>query len=95
MMLRMRYALAGLALLAVLAAGAAYGTRESSRTKVPAIELLADAVGEPKPAKQTGAARERKKESAAQRGGNQRGAAPVRSQAPAPAGDDDGDDDGD
>lgn len=95
MMTGVRYAIATLAITAVVAAGAAYGTRESSRTKVPAIELVSDAVGEPKPAKQTGAARERKKESAAQRGAAQRGAAPVRSQAPAPAGDDDGDDDGD
>jgi hypothetical protein len=88
-----RYAVTTLAVIAVAAAGAAYGPPESSRTAVPAIQLLSDAVSEREASEPPRASRERKREGAAKPRAPQRGAAPVRIQPAAPAGDDD--DDGD
>jgi hypothetical protein len=92
-MLRVRYALAGLALLAALAAGVAYETRDPGRTEVPAIELLADQASELESTERAGPAQKRRKESTGRRTRSGRGAAPVPAQAPARAGDDDDDDD--
>jgi hypothetical protein len=91
----MRYAVAGLAVLAVVAVAVAYDGRDASRTEVPAIELRSDEVSEPQSSRRDRPAKKRKEESAGTRTRSSRGAAPAPTQAPAPAGDDDGDDDGD
>jgi hypothetical protein len=88
----MRYAVVGLAVLVVVAAGLAYETRDPSRTEVPAIELRTDEVSEPESTKRVGPKEKRKEESAQRRTRSGRGAAPAPGQAPVPAGDDDGDD---
>jgi hypothetical protein len=91
----MRYAVAGLAVLAVVAGAVAYDGRNASRTEVPTIELRSDEVSEPQSSKRAGPMKKRKEEGARTRTRSSRGAAPAPTQAPAPAGDDDGDDDGD
>jgi hypothetical protein len=90
-----RYAVAGLALLAVVAAGVAYDGRDTSRTEVPTIELRSDAVSEPESTRRAAPTKKRKDEGAVRRTRPVRGAAPAPTGAPAPAGDDYGDDDGD
>jgi hypothetical protein len=90
-----RYAVAGLAVLAVVAVAVAYDGRDASRTEVPTIQLRSDEVSEPPSSRRARPAKERKEESAGRRTRSGRGAAPAPTQAPVPAGDDDGDDDGD
>jgi hypothetical protein len=90
-----RYAVAGLAVLAVVAAGVAYDGRDASRTEVPTIQLRSDEVSEPQSSRRARPAKERKEKSAGTRTRSGRGAAPAPTQAPVRAGEDDGDDDGD
>jgi hypothetical protein len=96
----MRYAVAVLAVLAVIAVAVAYDGRDASRTEVPTIELRSDEASEPakraRPMKkgEEESAKKRKEESDG-RTRSRRGAAPAPTQAPARAGEDDGDDDGD
>jgi hypothetical protein len=90
-----RYTVAGLAVLAVVAVAVAHDGRDASGTDVPTIELRSDEVSEPQSSRRARPMKKRKEESAGTRTRSGRGAAPAPAQAPAPAGDDDGDDDGD
>jgi hypothetical protein len=87
-----RYTVAGLAVLAVVAVAVAHDGRDASGTDVPTIELRSDEVSEPQSSRRAGPAKKRKEERAETRTRSGRGAAPAPTQAPAPAGDDGGDD---
>jgi hypothetical protein len=89
-----RYAVAGLAVLAVVAVGVAYEGRDASRTEVPTIQLRSDEVSDPQSSRRARPTKERK-ENAGTRTRSGRGAAPAPTPGPARAGEDDGDDDGD